>query len=116
MAKTQERAQRLARESKSAQKVIPLRRRAFLVADDSDYAAPRWLNPDFIRLTCNRTITKSRAGSISFSDMECLERTSRTIVGGFSQSYWLLSSLSLQLKRTVTNPLRWRCRLRWSPG
>ena len=30
--------------------------------------------------------------------MERLERTSRTVVGGFSQSYWLLSSLLSQLK------------------
>ena len=82
-AKTQERAQRLARESKSVQKVIPLCRRAFPVADDLEYAAPRWLNPDFARLTRNRTITKSRAGSVTFSNME---RTSCTIVGGFSQS------------------------------
>ena len=49
-AKTQERAGKLARESKSVQKVIPLRRRVFPVADDPDYAAPRWLNPDLARL------------------------------------------------------------------
>ena len=98
-AKTQERAQQLACESKSVLKVIPLRGRAFPVADDPDYAAPLWLNPDFARLTCNHIITKSRAGSISFSDMEWLERISRTVVGGFSQSYWLLSSLLSQLKQ-----------------
>ena len=40
-AKTQECTLRLARESKSAQKVIPLHRRSFPVADDPDYAAPR---------------------------------------------------------------------------
>ena len=102
--KTQERAQRLARESKSVQKVIPLRRLAFPVADAPDYAAPRWLNPDFARLTRNCNITKSRAGSITFSDMERLERTSRTIVGCFSQSYWLLSSLLSQLKQDSYQP------------
>ena len=84
-AKTQERAQLLVHESKAVQKVIPLRRWVFPVAD---YAAPRWLNLDFVRLTSNRVIAKSRAGSISFSDMERLERTSRTIVGGFSQSFY----------------------------
>ena len=89
--------QRLACESKSVQKVIPLRRCSFPVADDPDYTAPRWLNPDFARLTRNRTIAKPREGSITFSDMERLERTSRTVVGGFSQSYWLLSSLLSQL-------------------
>ena len=103
-AKTQEHALKLARESKSVQKVIPLRRRAFPVADDPDYAAPRWLIPDFARLTHNCTIMKSRAGSISFSDMERLERASRTVVGGFSQSYWLLSSLLSQLKQDGYKP------------
>ena len=96
---TQERAQRLACKSKSIQKVISLRRRAFPVADNPDCTAPRWLNPDFARLTRNRTITKPRARSVNFSDMERLERTSRTVVGGFSQSYWLLSSLLSQLKQ-----------------
>ena len=102
--KTQERAQRLARESKSAQKVIPLRRRVFPVADEQDYAALKWLNPDFARLKRNKSIPKSRAGTISFSDMERLKRTSRTLVGGFSQEYWLLSSLLSQLKQDGYRP------------
>ena len=41
---------------------------------------------------------------MSFSDMERLERTSRTIVGGFSQEYWLLSSLLSQLKQDGYRP------------
>ena len=65
--------------------MIPLCRRSFPVADDLDYAAPRWLNPDFARLTRNKSIAKSRAGTVSFSNLERLERTSHTIVGGFSQ-------------------------------
>ena len=69
-----------------------MRRRVFPVADEQDYAAPKWLNPDFARLARNKSISKSRAGTMSFSDMERLERTSRTIVGDFSQEYWLLSS------------------------
>ena len=97
-AKTQERAQWLARESKSTQKVIPLRRRVFPVADNPDYAAPRWLNLDFARLTRNKSVSKSRTVTVSFSDMKRLERTSRTVVGGFSQGYWLLSSLLSLLK------------------
>ena len=105
VAKIQERAQRLAHESKSAQKVIPLRRCVFPVADEQDYATPKWLNPDFARVTRNKSISKSRAGTVSFSDMERLERTSRTIVGGFSQEYWLLSSLLSQLKQDGYRPL-----------
>ena len=49
-------------------------------------------------------ITKSRAGSVTFSDVEGLERMSRTVVGGFSQSYWLLSSLLSQLKQDGYQP------------
>ena len=64
--KTKECAQWLARESKSAQKVIPLRKRTFPVADDPDYGAPRWLNPDFARLTQNKSIAKSRTSTVSF--------------------------------------------------
>ena len=62
------------------------------------------LNPDFVRLTRNRTIAKSHAGAISFSDMERLERAFLTVVGGFSQSYWLLSSLLSQLKQDGYKP------------
>ena len=102
--KTQEHAQQLACESKSAQKVIPLRRRTFPVADDPDYAAPRWFNPDFARLARNKSIAKSRAGTVSFSDMERLGRISRTVVGRFPQSYWLLSSLLSQLKQDGYRP------------
>ena len=101
--KNQERAQCLARESKFTQKVIPLRRHVFPVADDPDYAAPRWLNPDFAHLTQNKSISKSRAGTVSFLDMERLERTFCTVVGGFSQEYWLLSLLS-QLKQDGYRP------------
>ena len=49
-AKTHERALRLACESKSVQKIIPLRRRVFPVADDLDYAAPRGLIRIFLGL------------------------------------------------------------------
>ena len=102
--KTQERAHQLAREGKSAQKVISLRRRLFPVADEQDYAAPKWLNPDFARLTRIKTIPKLCAGAISFADMEKLERASRTLVGGFSQEYWLVSSLLSQLKQDGYRP------------
>ena len=100
------------------------------MADDPDYAAPRWLNPDFARLTRNRTTAKSRAGAISFSDIERLERASRTVVGGFSQSHWLLSLLLSQLKQDGYKPsehpflvrqfhlcpLQWPYRLLWFRG
>ena len=36
--------------------------------------------------------------------MEKLERTSRTLIGGFSQEYWLLSSLLSQLKQDGYRP------------
>ena len=65
-----------------------MRRRVFPAADDPDYAAPWWLNPDFARLTRNRVVAKSRAGSISFWEVESLERTYLTVVGGFSLPFY----------------------------
>ena len=69
-------------ESRPLHKVIPLRRRLFPVADDPDFAAPRWLNPDFARLTGNKTIAKTWVGAATFSDLEKVEKCSRTLVAG----------------------------------
>ena len=58
-----------------------------------------WL--DFLMLTFrgsrNKTILKSRASSVSLNDLEKLDRASRSILAGQSQSFWLLSSLLAQL-------------------
>ena len=74
--------------------ISPIRRlrvkhRSFSVADDLDYTTLGWLNPDFARLTRNKTITKSCAGFVSFADMEKVEKCSRSLLEGNSHSLWL---------------------------
>ena len=70
----------------------------FNVGDQPDYCAARFLNPDFSRISKHKTILKSRSSSVSLSDLERLDRASRTILAGESQSFWLLSSLLAQLR------------------
>ena len=93
-----DRASRLARESRPLHRVVPLRRRMFHVGDQPDYCTARFLNPDFSRISKQKTIFKSRSSSVSLSDLEKLDRASRTILAGESQSFWLLSSLLAQLR------------------
>ena len=104
VAQTQGRAAKLAHESKPLHCILPLKRRLFSVDDDPDYTTQRWLNPDFARLAGNKTITKARAGSMSFADMEKVEKCSRTFLEGHSQSFWLLSALLSQLKQNGFKP------------
>ena len=91
-----DRASHLARESRPLHRVVPLRRRTFHVGDQPDYCAARFLNPDFRRISKQKTIFKS--SSVSLSDLEKLDRASRSILAGESQSFWLLSSLLAQLR------------------
>ena len=83
---------------------MPLKRRLFSVADDPDYTTPRWLHADFARLTGNKVIAKSRAGTFSFADMEKVEKCSRSFLEGISHSLWLLSALLSQLKQDGSTP------------
>ena len=75
------------RESRPLHRVVPLRRRTFHVVDQPDYCAARFLNPDFSRISKQKTIFKSRSSSVSLSDLEKLDRASRSILAGESQSF-----------------------------
>ena len=50
-----DRASGLARESRPLHRVVPLRRRTFHVGDQPDYCATRFLNPDFSRISKQKT-------------------------------------------------------------
>ena len=89
VADTSERASKLVRESKLLSKVIPLRRKVFPVADHPDYSSPRFLNLDFVRISNNNNISKSKHCVATFADLEKVECAARTLVAGQSQSYWL---------------------------
>ena len=68
------------------------------------WITPWWLNPDFVRLTGNKKIAKSRTGTVSFADMETVEKCSRSFLEGNSHSLWLLSALLSQLKQDGFTP------------
>ena len=76
----------------------------FTVADEPNYSRPLLVNPDFSRLTANRTIPKTRAGTVSFVDMECLEKCFRSLLEGNSHALWLMSGLLSQLKADGFSP------------
>ena len=93
-----ERAFHLARESRPFHRVVPLRRKMFFVGDKPDFSNARFVNPDFSRISKNKTILKSQTSSVTLADLERIERGSRTILAGDSQCFWLLFSLLAQLK------------------
>ena len=93
-----DRASRLARESRPLHRVVPLKRKMFHIGDQPDYCATCYLNPDFSRISKNKTILKTRASSVSLADLEKFDRGSLTILAGDSQCFWLLSSLLAQLR------------------
>ena len=99
-----EKASRLARESKPLHKVMPLRRKIFHVADDQDFCAARFVNPDFACISNSKNILKSRLSFVSLADLEKIERAGRTVIAGDSQCFWLLSSLLAQLKEDGFRP------------
>ena len=93
-----ERASRLARESCPLHHVVPLRRKMFFVGDKPDFCEARFVNPYFARMSKHKNILRTRTSSVNVADLERIERSSRTILAGDSQCFWLLSSLLAQLK------------------
>ena len=84
---TQARSTKLAPESKPIRHVLPLKRRMFAVADKPSYTRLLlFVNPDFSRLTANKSFAKTRAGSVSFFDMERSEKYSRSLLEGNSHA------------------------------
>ena len=84
---------------------MPLKRRTFHVGDQPDFCSARFLNPDFSRITKQKTTLKSRSSSVSLNDLEKLDRASCSILPGQSQSFWLLSSLLAQLRDEGYKPV-----------
>ena len=93
-----ERASRLARESHPLHRVVPLRRKMFFVGDKPDFCNAWYVNPDFARISKNKTILKTRTSSVTLADLERIGRGSRTILARDSQCFWLLSSLLAHIK------------------
>ena len=104
VAQSSERATKLAHESKPLFKVIPIRRKVFPVPDEPDFASPRFLYPDCAHISNNKNVPKTNVSAATFADLEKVERCSRMLVAGHSQSYWLLPALLSQLKQDGFRP------------
>ena len=93
-----DRAAQYARESKPLHRVLPLKCRSVPVGDQPDFCLARLVNPDFSHIARHKKVLRSRASSMTLSDLERLDQSSRSIIAGQSQSFWLLSALLAQLK------------------
>ena len=93
-----DRAARFAKESKPLHRVLPFKRKSAPVGDRPDFCVARYVNSDFSHISRQKTILKPRASLVSLSDLEKLDRASRSLIAGQSQSFWLLSSLLAQLR------------------
>ena len=98
------RAAQFAKESKPLFRVLPFKRKSTPVGDRPDFCVARYVNSDFSRIARQKTILKSRASSVSLSDLEKLDRASRSLIAGQSQSFWLLPSLLAQLRDEEFKP------------
>ena len=99
-----DRAAQFAKESKPLYRVLPFKRKSTPVGDRPDFCVARYVNSDFSRIARQKTILKSRASSVSLSDLEKLDRASRSLIASQSQSFWLLSSLLAQLRDEEFKP------------
>ena len=68
------RSEVLARRAKPLSRVIPARARAYTLADDTVFASSQPVNSAFAQLVASRAVRSRRWGSVTFSDMERLER------------------------------------------
>ena len=99
-----DRATRFAKESKPLHRVLPFKRKATPVGDRPDFCLARYVNTDFSRISRQKTILRSRTSSMTLSDLENLDRASRSLIASQSQSFWLLSSLLAQLRDVDFKP------------
>ena len=106
-----DRAARFAKESKPFYRVLPYKRKSTPVGDRPDFCMSRYVNSDFSRAR-QKTILKSRASSVTLSDLERLDRASRSLIAGQSQSFWLLSSLLAKLRMRNLSQLTQICLIR----
>ena len=98
------RSEALARRTKPLSHIIPTRSRRYAIADDLLFASSHPVNPSFAQLAGARAVGSRRWGSISFSEMERLERLFRNQLEVTSSSLWLMSGILAMLKRDDFQP------------
>ena len=94
----------LARRSKPLSSILTTRFHRHAVADLPNYASSLAVNPSFSQLAGAKAVGSKRWGSISFSEMENLERVFRSQLEMTSKSLWLLSGILAMLKRDGFQP------------
>ena len=98
------RSQSLARRTKPLSHVIPSRASQYALADDPVFASSLPVNPSFAQLAGARAVGSRRCGSITFSEMERLERLFQNQLEVTSSSLWLMSGILAMLKRDDFQP------------
>ena len=93
------RSESLARRSKPLSRVIPACARTYSLADDAVFASSQPVNSAFAQLAGSRALGSRRWGSVTFSDMERLERLFQGQLEVTSSSLWLMSGILAMLKR-----------------
>ena len=94
----------LVRRSKPLSSILTTRFHCHAVADMPDFASSLAVNPSFSQLAGAKAVGSKRWGSISFSEMEQLERVFRSQLEMTSKSLWLLSGILAMLKRDGIQP------------
>ena len=98
------RSESLARRSKPLLRVIPTRAPAYALADDAVFASSQPVNSAFAQLASSRVLGSRRWGSVSFSNMERLQRMFQGQLEVTSASLWLMSGILAMLKRDRFQP------------
>ena len=98
------RSESLARRTKPLSHVIPSHARQYTLADDPVFASSLPVNPSFAQLAGARAVGSRHWGSITFSEMERLERLFQNQLEVTSSSLWLMSGILAMLKRDDFQP------------
>ena len=98
------RSEALAHRAKPLSHVIPSCARSYALADDTVFASSQPVDPSFAQLAGARALGSRRWGSISFSEMERLERLFQNQLEVTSSSLWLMSGILAMLKRDSFQP------------
>ena len=99
-----DRAAALHRRSKPLSAVLPRKVRWYAVANQPHFAAPQPVNPSFSRLAGATAVGSKHWGSVTFAEMERLERLFRTQLEATSSSLWMMSGILAMLKHDGFNP------------
>ena len=98
------RSEALARRAKLLSRVIPASARAYAMADDDIFTSSQPVNSAFAQLVGSRALGSRRWGSVTFSEMERLERLFQGQLEVTSSSLWLMSGILAMLKRDGFQP------------